>query len=294
MTPTRAHLVERAVERLGGQAIIQGGAARPGMTAPPIANDLGGGLAGIGPARIVDPIAMDLLLNAGLAAAPHLRTRSRLLEELSIMQHQVLRSATDDTPRGRVVLVTSSLPAEGKTFIALNLAASIATSGGRRVVLVDADGKRGGISHVLGVADAQGLYALAMNPAHRPEALVHPTALKRLMFMAFGARLQEGVDLTAGGTMGAAVTRLAEAFPDAIVVLDTPPCLSTSDASALASIAGQVVMVVNAERTQRNEVEAALDMMEACPTLQLLLNRVRLTANDTFGAYGDYGAPDAG
>jgi receptor protein-tyrosine kinase len=49
-------------------------------------------------------------------------------------------------------------------------------------------------------------------------------------------------------------------------------------------------MVVEAERTQRAEVEAALDLVEACPNLQLLLNRAVLTANDTFGAYGGYDA----
>jgi protein-tyrosine kinase len=75
-----------------------------------------------------------------------------------------------------------------------------------------------------------------------------------------------------------------------VLVLDSPPCLSTSDCSALAAVAGQVVLVVNAEKTLRNEVEAALDMLDACPLLQLLLNRVRLTVNDTFGARGDYGA----
>jgi len=86
------------------------------------------------------------------------------------------------------------------------------------------------------------------------------------------------------------LARLAAALPDHIFVLDTPPCLSTSDASVLAPIVGQVVMVVEAERTQRAEVEAALDLVEACPNLQLLLNRAVLTANDTFGAYGGYDA----
>ncbi len=93
-----------------------------------------------------------------------------------------------------------------------------------------------------------------------------------------------------GPMMTAALARLAAALPDHIIVLDTPPCLSTSDASILAPIVGQVVLVVEAERTQRAEVEAALDLVEACPNLQLLLNHAVLTANDTFGAYGGYDA----
>ena len=57
----------------------------------------------------------------------------------------------------------------------------------------------------------------------------------------------------------------------------------------LAPVVGQVVVVVRAEYTQRNEVEAALDMIDACPTLQML-NQARLGSNDSFGAYGVYGA----
>ncbi|HEY8613579.1 MAG TPA: hypothetical protein VIL69_20155, partial [Roseomonas sp.] len=54
-----------------------------------------------------------------------------------------------------------------------------------------------------------------------------------------------------------------------------------------ATVSGQVVLVVEAERTQRSEVEAALDLVEACPVLQLLLNKARLTESDTFGAYAE-------
>jgi receptor protein-tyrosine kinase len=61
----------------------------------------------------------------------------------------------------------------------------------------------------------------------------------------------------------------------------------------LAGIAGQVLLVVDAQRTERSEVEAALDVLEACPVLQLVLNRVRLTSNDSFGAHARYGAYDA-
>jgi receptor protein-tyrosine kinase len=281
---TRAHLVERLAERLGGLA----GAPRALVAAPTIAP-------AVDPAQPV--IAIDILITAGLQISPDGRLRSRILEELTIVQHQLLRSIAQATQpasaRSGIVVVTSALPGEGKSFISLNLAAGLASRSGRQVILVDADGRRGGLSHALGIADAPGLRHLAADPLRAPAPLLRGTALARLRVLGFGASLAEPRDTPAGGTMGAALLRLAAACPDALVLIDTPPCLSTSDASALAAVAGQVVVVVDSARTQRNEVEATLDMLEACPVLQLLLNRVRFTANDTFGAHGDYGAPDA-
>ena len=68
-----------------------------------------------------------------------------------------------------------------------------------------------------------------------------------------------------------------------LFVIDAPPCLSSSDPAALAAVAGQVLLVVEAEKTRRGEIEAALDLIDACPNIKLLLNKIRLTTRDTFG-----------
>ena len=111
------------------------------------------------------------------------------------------------------------------------------------------------------------------------------TAILGLWVLPYRSAEPSGPDNPPSAAVAAALQRLVAAVPDHAVIVETPPCPAISDSSSLASIAGQVVMVVEAERTQQSEVEAALDMVEACPTLQLLLNKVRLTANDTFGAY---------
>lgn len=305
----RAHLVERAAEMMGGlPSGLPGGLStatiplpatdksarpdRPAAAAPVMPAPV--------PASVPAPVPViprATLVEAGLIHSPDGPLRSRPWEEMTIVQHQVLRTIRDAAPgmgpRARIVLVTSAMPNEGKTFTSLNLAASIAISGSRQVVLVDVDGRLGGISHALGVAGALGLRALADDMGNRPAAMPLPTAIDKLRMLPYGASPEGQSDLPSGATMAAAVLRLAAALPDTILVLDSPPCLSTSEPSALAAVAGQVVVVVCAQRTQRNEVEAALDMLDACPVLQLLLNRVQLTANDTFGAHGNYGAPYA-
>ena len=93
-----------------------------------------------------------------------------------------------------------------------------------------------------------------------------------------------------GTTVAAAIQRLAALLPQHVIILDAPPCLSTSDPEQpRARRRARSLLVVEAERTQRSEVEAALDMVEACPILQLMLNQTRLNSTDTFGAYGAYG-----
>lgn len=299
----RAHLVERAAEAFGTLGVPPGPALAmplqdrppqerpaqerpvPDQPAPPVADP-------------VPAIGRDTLIAAGLVSSPDGPLRSRVLEELTLVQHQVMRSiqlraVPGDATRNRIVLVTSARPNEGKSFTALNLAASIAIGGARQVVLIDADGRIGSLSHALGVASASGLRSLVRAQAGRAAGLPRRTAIERMRFLPYGACPEGEPDLPSGADMAAAVLRLANSLPDHILVLDTPPCLSTSDPSALAGVAGQVVLVVQAEETQRNEVEAALDMLDACPLLQLLLNQVRLTANDSFGAFGDYGVPDA-
>jgi receptor protein-tyrosine kinase len=297
---SRAHLVERAAEAF---ADPNGFKLRPPAPLPEAPMARLAAAAAEAPAIRQAPsqaqapaspsITMAALVSAGLVAAPSGSHRNRLVEELALAQQQVLRGMEEAGGRNRVVLVTSARPAEGKSFIALNLAAVMAASGTRKVVLVDVDGKRGCISDALGVGEAPGLRGLATTPQERGQPLLLATEVGNLLVLPHGRAASGASQVPPGSLLADAISRLARSLPDHVLVLDTPPSLSTSDAHALSAMAGQVVMVVDAGRTQRNEVEAALDMMEACPLLQLLLNRVSMTANDSFGAYGDYGVPHA-
>jgi len=217
--------------------------------------------------------------------------RSRLSEEFGVVRQQVLRTLRKAEPAEghcpRVILVTSARPGEGKSFTTLNLAASIAAGGTQPVVLIDTDGKRDSLSDLLGLTEAPGIRHLAAAPpgAGRLVAPLRPTAQPGLSVLPYGTAAGT-TDVPAGPMIAQAVQRLAQALPDHVLVLDSPPCLATSDPGSLAGIAGQVLMVVQAERTQRAEVEAALDLVEACPVLQLVLNRTRLTSGEDFGSYG--------
>jgi receptor protein-tyrosine kinase len=313
-TPTSGrHLVERAMEAMQGTVVadprppassrVDGGTAtveRPAIAAPPEAEAVAP------PPRTeaapsprpappkIDPIGMDALQKAGFVVPGGAAARSRVTEELNIVQHQIRRTVqATDPAEGRIqrlVLVTSARPGEGKTFCSLNIAARLAIGSAEQVILVDGDSKQQhSITHLLGRDKTPGLRVLAQDPMQRAEHLLQPTALERLSFVSYGPAAAGQSGLPSGAMLAHAVARLAAALPNRIIVLDAPPCLYTSEPAALASVAGQVVLVVRAESTQRDEVEGALDMVESCPNLQLLLNRTRLAPNNTFGAYDYYG-----
>ena len=244
------------------------------------------------------PLTLDLvsLERAGMVVGR--KARTRISEEFRVSVGQVLRavrgSYTPGRGAGNLVMVTSARPGEGKSFSSLNLAGSIAQHTQREVLLVDVDAKQNALSDQLGVGDRPGLIDLALTPSLRIEDTVVRTVIPNLSFMPVGVRRVDSLEGGAEGTVARPITalieRLGRRFANHIVILDAPPCLSTSDPSTMAPLVGQIVMVVEAERTQRSEVLAALDLIKACPTITLMLNKIRVTTSYTFGAYHYFGS----
>ena len=219
--------------------------------------------------------------------------RTRISEEYRIVIGRVLRALRDEpdgTGLHNVVMVTSARPGEGKSFTALNLAGSIAQHTADKVLLVDLDAKLRPISAMLGIEGRLGFHDLVADPGLRPEDVILSTAVGNLTILPVGSRSAENTAVAHTRPIPPTITRLARRYPKHLIMLDAPPCLSTSDPHTIAPFVGQVVMVVEAERTQRSEVEAALDLVRVCPTVTMLLNKVKLTTSHTFGAYDYYGA----
>ncbi len=240
---------------------------------------------------LLPSIALVALEGAGMVVARAARTR--ISEEYRIVIGRVLRALRDEvsgTALSNLLMVTSARPGEGKSFSALNLAGSIAQHSTEKVLLVDLDAKLRPISALLGVGDRLGFHDMVADQTLRPEDVILNTAISSMTFLPVGSRSGELTDSTSVRPITPVITRLARRFPKHLIMLDAPPCLSTSDPHTIAPHVGQVVMVIEAERTQRSEVEAALDLVRVCPTITMLLNKVRLTTSHTFGAYDYYGS----
>jgi len=272
-------------------ATIQPGTIQPAAAQPAAAQPAATQPAATQPAATQPgqpPISLDVLQAAGMVVAR--ATRTRISEEYRIVLGRVLRALREEqagagtakTAASNVVMVTSARPGEGKSFTSLNLAGSIAQHTNEKVLLVDLDAK-------LGTQDGPGFYDLIANPALRPAAAIRATAIPNLQFLPVGRRPADTAGVADVHPITTYIMQLARQHPKHVLVLDAPPCLSTSDPATIAPFVGQVVMVIEAERTQRTEVEAALELVRVCPTITMLLNKVRLTTSHTFGAYDYYG-----
>lgn len=316
--PKSTHLVERAAERLLKAGVLDGSATQllepghsrrpplppiePEPPLPPVAADAGVAvLTPEAPPREIEEAAepaqrpsrpvidMAALERAGLFDWS--RGRTRISEEFRLAQRQVLRAAFAPSAEAGVsnlLMVTSARPSEGKSFTALNLAGSVALQGDHHVLLIDSDSKRDSICQALGLADAPGVLDLAANPSLNPNEVILKTEIEYLSILPVGQERGRSSELFASRDMTQLIQRLGRRFSDRLLVLDAAPCLSTSDPAALAPIVGQILFVVEAERTQRDEVEAALDLIQACPLIMLLLNKVQAMSRYTFGAYSNY------
>jgi receptor protein-tyrosine kinase len=219
------------------------------------------------------------------------RTRSRISEEFRLVQRQILRSAFGPGAEpgfSNLLLVTSARPGEGKSFMSLNMAGSIARQGDNHVLLVDADSKRDSICYSLGLAQARGLLDLAANPKLDPAPLIVKSPIERLSILPVGRERERSAELFSTKEMTRVIQSLGRRYADRLLILDAPPCLSTSDPALLAQVVGQILFVVEADRTQRDEVEASLDLIQACPTITMVLNKQQISSRYTFGAYSSY------
>lgn len=243
--------------------------------------------------RIAQPRSVQQMLRAGLIIEEEGRTR--LGDEFRIAASRVQRVLTASlkagAPGANVLLVTSTRPSEGKSFSAINMASALAQTASRPVLLIDADAKRGSLSDLMGMRGERGLLDLTADAALAPGSLMVSTPVHGLSILPLGDIANVGEPTGRAQPLLNAAEQLSRTFPNMTLVIDTGPLLATSDPSVIAPIVGQILMVVEAERTQRSEMEAALEMIRGCPNVMLLLNKVAGHRRTQFGAYsytGEY------
>ena len=215
--------------------------------------------------------------------------RNRAMEELRIIKRQLINSAfpegQNSAERANVIMVTSSRPQEGKTFFSLSLAMSITNDPNHHVLLVDVDSPQRGVSRFIAASDGVGVLDVMADPAIDLSAAISRTDIPNLSVMLAGAGRQHGPELLASRRTRLLIEEMANRYEDRIILIDAPPCLVSSDPAMLASIVDQIVFVVEADRTQREEVEASLRFLHACPRISLVLNKTRIAMSDSFGPY---------
>ena len=231
-------------------------------------------------------VELDLarLEDAGYVLAAN--SSSRIAEEFRIIKRPVLtniQAAGNEMTRANMVMVTSSVAGEGKTFTAINLALSIAMEMDRRVLLVDADVAQPSIPHRLGLSPGKGLLDLLSDPSVQLSECLLRTNIDKLTILPAGTPHARSTELLASEAMSRLVADLMNRYPDRVVIFDTPPLLASSESRVLATYLGQVLFVVEADRTAQATISEALATIESCPVVMTVLNKARRTADAPYG-----------
>ncbi len=190
---------------------------------------------------------------------------------------------------GNLIMVTSAMAGEGKTFNAINLAMSIAMEQDHRVLLVDADVARPSLSRVFGLPPGPGLLDLLVDDRIEMADALLRTNVDKLTLLPSGTPHPRATELLASDAMTALIEEMGRRYPDRIIIFDSPPLLLTTEARVLATHMGQIVVVVQAERTLQTQVKHALSTIEACPVKLMVLNQVRGGDQDAYGYGYGYG-----
>ena len=221
--------------------------------------------------------------------------KSQVAEEFRIIKRPLIANAfgqgTAKVKNGNLIMITSSLPGEGKTFCAINLAISMAMEMDRTVLLVDADVARPRIPEYLGLhADLGFLDVLQDKKLKLPDVLIR-TNIAKLTVLPAGRTYKRATELLASAAMIRLVEDIGNRYHDRIIIFDSPPLLATSEANVLATHMGQIVMVVEAEKTSQEALTEALNHIQSCEVVGMLLNKTTPTpgADYYYGYYGSYG-----
>lgn len=234
---------------------------------------------------------MDTIAASGLLV-PN-ATRSLLANELRVIKRPLIANAIGrgaaPVANGKLIMITSALPGEGKSFTAVNLAISIAMELDNTVMLVDADVARPSVLNMLGLPPAKGLLDVLGSNSVDISSVLLSTNIEKLSILPCGTPHDRATELLASDAMIQLLQDISIRYPDRIVIFDSPPLLLTTEARALATHMGQIVMVVQAGNTTQAAVKEALATVDACPVKMMVLNQARQSASERYGygyAYG--------
>lgn len=221
--------------------------------------------------------------------------KSALAEQFRMIKRPLLHNAfglgSEGIDRSNLILICSSLPGEGKTFVSINLALSIANERNKNVLLIDADVENPSICKTLGfqAAPVPGLIEYLENPEITFADIVKKTNLPNLNLIPAGKRHRFSTELLASQRMYQFAEEVSRRYKDRIVIFDSPPLMVATQAPILAQLVGQVVFVVAADSTLQAVITEALAKLKNCDVVLTLLNKSPKTLGSYGYGYGTYG-----
>jgi len=182
--------------------------------------------------------------------------------------------------QGNIILVTSTLPGEGKTYSAVNLALSIANEQDNTVLLIDCDLEEKGASRMFGVEKQPGLMDLLENEFLDISDVMIKTDLPSFTIVSAGKQIDDATELLSSKRMKSVMQEIRTRYENRIIILDSPAVLSTPQTKVLSNLVGQIVYIVEEGKTPKYLVKEAIEQLPEEKAIGLVLNK-----REAFGGY---------
>ena len=192
----------------------------------------------------------------GTDGAHHIQEEFRHIKRKLL--NNAFGAAAKTLKHSNLVMITSTNPNEGKTFVAINLALSIALEQDKTVLLVDADVLRPSIQRELEYENKFGLLEFLLDEAESLSDVIYNTSISNLKLIPAGKPHHLTNELLASEKMAALAQELAARYPDRIVIFDCPPILGVTETPVLSSLVGQAVVVVEESKTKVANIKKAV------------------------------------
>lgn len=213
-----------------------------------------------------------------------------LADEFRRIKRPLLRNAfgqsSELVENGNVIMVTSSLPGEGKSFMAANLALSIALEKDFTVLLIDADVTMSKITKMFSLNKLQGLTDKLENPDIDLSELLIKTDFPGLSIIPAGKRTSLATELLSSNVMKQLIKEIAQRYNNRIIIFDSPPLLAAPESSVLAEQMGQITLVVEANKTPKSAVLESVALLNKDKAIGLVLNKT--SKGFGYAQYGTY------
>lgn len=216
--------------------------------------------------------------------------RKSINEELREIKRKLLKNAfgaaSKTLDRSNLVMISSAKPNEGKTFVSINLALSIALEQDKTVLLIDADVLRPSINRELGFDEVPGLIDYLLAEKNDLSTIIYNTNIDNLKIIPAGRQHHLSNELLASDRMESLAKELTERYSDRIVIFDCPPLIGITETLVLANLMGQALIVVEESKTLLSDIQKATKNLNENLAVGLVLNKAIRSHQDMYGYYG--------
>jgi len=219
---------------------------------------------------------------------------TQFAEEYRLIKRPLLANAfgkgAAPVDMGNLVMITSSIPGEGKTFTSINLALSIALERDTTVLLIDADVVNPTLSRLFSLDKQPGLIDIIDDVSSDLSEVIINTDNPKLRIIPAGQLHAQSTELLASDRMRILCEELSARYPDRIIIFDSPPFLNTTQSKVLMRFMGQVMIVVEAGETHKTAIIEMTEQLDNNKVVGMILNKCKISKKGIYGGYyGSYG-----